>query len=69
MVAQVEKFDTITTQASLGASGATAAFGALTAQEIAAWGGLGIALITLAVNVAFKVLHYRLEKRRKDAGA
>lgn len=68
MAAPMDRLDTLTTQASIGAGGGVAAYGAWTAQEIAAYGGLAIAVITLALNVVFKVLHYRLAKAQVEQG-
>lgn len=44
------------------------AFGAgMTLNEVVALIGVALAVLTFLVNVAFKVLHYRLQKARHDA--
>lgn len=48
--------------ASIGAVGAS-----LTLNELVAVVGLVLAVLTFAVNVTFKVLHYRLQKAAHDA--
>lgn len=49
--------------ATYGGGGAAVYFG-LTANEIAAFGGVAIGLIGLVTNFAFKWLHYRLAREQ-----
>lgn len=58
--------DKITSAATYAASGGAIAFG-LTANEIAALVGAGIAVITFFVNLWFKTQHLKLAKARLDA--
>lgn len=53
------------TTAQYGGSGAAVYFG-LTANEIAAFGGLIIAIIGLLVNIWYKHQHLQLAKREKE---
>ena len=47
--------------ATYGGGGAAVYFG-LTANEIAAFGGVAIGLVGLVTNLVFKLLHYRLAR-------
>jgi hypothetical protein len=51
--------------ATYGGGGAAVYFG-LTANEIAAFGGLAIGLLGLLTNFIYKHLHYRLAERRLE---
>ena len=53
------------TTAQYGGSGAAVYFG-LTANEIAAFGGLIIAIIGLIVNIWYKHQHLKLARKEKD---
>lgn len=53
------------TTAQYGGSGAAVYFG-LTANEIAAFGGLIIAIIGLAVNIWYKHQHLQIAKRKAE---
>jgi hypothetical protein len=55
------------TTAQYGGSGAAVYFG-LTANEIAAFGGLIIAIIGLAVNIWYKHQHLKIAKEKAKAG-
>ena len=54
------------TTAQYGGSGAAVYFG-LTANEIAAFGGLIIAIIGLAVNIWYKHQHLKIAKEKAQA--
>jgi hypothetical protein len=54
------------TTAQYGGSGAAVYFG-LTANEIAAFGGLFIAIIGLAVNIWYKHQHLKIAKEKAKA--
>ena len=56
----------VATTAQYGGSGAAVYFG-LTANEIAAFGGLIIAIIGLAVNIWYKHQHLQLAKEKAKA--
>lgn len=53
------------TAAQYGGSGAAVYFG-MTANEIAAFGGLFIAFIGLCVNIWYKHQHYKLAKKKLE---
>ncbi len=56
------------TAAQYGGSGAAVYFG-LTANEIAAFGGLIIAIIGLVVNIWYKHQHLKIAKQKADDDA
>ena len=56
----------VATTAQYGGSGAAVYFG-LTANEIAAFGGLIIAIIGLAVNIWYKHQHLKIAKEKAQA--
>ena len=55
----------IATKVMLGAAGSTILFG-LTANELAALGGLTVAIIGLIVNIIFRYKTYKLLKEKQD---
>ncbi len=56
----------VATGTSYAVGAATSIFGTMTANEVAAYGGLLIGVLTFVVNVIYKVLHYRLAKRMAE---
>ena len=58
----------VATTAQYGGSGAAVYFG-LTANEIAAFGGLIIAIIGLAVNIWYKYQHLKIAKQKAEDDA
>lgn len=54
----------LTTSSAYTASGICAAFGSITANELAAYGGLFIAILTFATNAYFQ---WRRDKREAEA--
>lgn len=58
----------VSDRVAVGAGAGTAVLGGLTSQQIIAWGGFAVAVISMVGSLLFKYLHYRLEVRKLQQG-